>query len=391
MINREDSEEEILAGLRPPKPITASPYFRERVMRAIEEESLKKRSWLVRWPGWVTAGCTVAALLMLVPMLHTGRKASAGNLWAQSIDALANAKSIHIIGRIRTLPGDNFELIGTKYDFVSVEIWRDYTNPPQWRVEKPGRMVVMKGKTATMYISKTNSVSSGPSGAGYIEWLRPMLDPQSILECESAAGAETQTSEADGALTVSVRRKAGGDLTHDWAKNKSIAESDHVSVYHLDSATKRLQGLEVYVSVDGKDQLVADFSDIRYNETFPPALFVLQIPADATKLLDASEMKPAAVALAGTKEVAQYLFDSLAHERWDDVLAVFPVNKVDPRVREYYGGLQVISIGEAFQSGLYPGYFVPYEIRLANGEVRKHKLAVRNDNPRHTWMVDGGF
>jgi hypothetical protein len=56
-----------------------------------------------------------------------------------------------------------------------------------------------------------------------------------------------------------------------------------------------------------------------------------------------------------------------------------------------YGGLQVISLGEAFQSGLFPGYFVPYEIRLRDGSVRTHKLAVRNDNPSHRWTIDGGY
>jgi hypothetical protein len=51
----------------------------------------------------------------------------------------------------------------------------------------------------------------------------------------------------------------------------------------------------------------------------------------------------------------------------------------------------VISVGEPFQSGLYAGYFVPYEIRLRDGTVKKYKLAVRNDNPAHRWVVDGGY
>jgi hypothetical protein len=34
---------------------------------------------------------------------------------------------------------------------------------------------------------------------------------------------------------------------------------------------------------------------------------------------------------------------------------------------------------------------VPYEIKLANGHVKKWNLAVRKDNPAHRWQVDGGF
>ena len=60
-------------------------------------------------------------------------------------------------------------------------------------------------------------------------------------------------------------------------------------------------------------------------------------------------------------------------------------------VKRVYGGMQVISLGEPFKSGLYPGYFVPYEIRLKNGYGKKHNLAVRNGNKAHRWMMDGGY
>ena len=40
------------------------------------------------------------------------------------------------------------------------------------------------------------------------------------------------------------------------------------------------------------------------------------------------------------------------------------------------------SIGEAFTSRMYPGVFVPFKIRMAWGEVRKHNLALKKDaNP----------
>jgi hypothetical protein len=48
-------------------------------------------------------------------------------------------------------------------------------------------------------------------------------------------------------------------------------------------------------------------------------------------------------------------------------------------------------LGDPFQSGQYPGWFVPYEIRLKSGEVKKHNLAIRNGNPAKHWLVDGGI
>jgi len=37
------------------------------------------------------------------------------------------------------------------------------------------------------------------------------------------------------------------------------------------------------------------------------------------------------------------------------------------------------------------GAFVPYEIRLQNGAVKKFHLQVRCDNPDKRWYVDGGI
>jgi hypothetical protein len=51
----------------------------------------------------------------------------------------------------------------------------------------------------------------------------------------------------------------------------------------------------------------------------------------------------------------------------------------------------VTFIGEPFQSGIYAGWFVPYELRFPGGHVKRWNLAVRNDNPQHRWIQDGGF
>jgi hypothetical protein len=101
--------------------------------------------------------------------------------------------------------------------------------------------------------------------------------------------------------------------------------------------------------------------------------------------------QPGPVTFDGPKEVAAYFFDAFGREDWDAVLNVSQHTRVNNDVKRSYGRLQVISLGEPFQSGIYPGYFVPYEIRLRNGATKSFKLAVRNDNPDRRWLVDGGF
>jgi len=175
------------------------------------------------------------------------------------------------------------------------------------------------------------------------------------------------------------------------AKDKSIVESDHACIYKFDAATKRLEGLQVIMNAGGKDVSVLEITDVRYNEAFPASLFTLQLPSDVTWFVEPAALKPASAALTGPGDAASYFFDALAHEDWNAVLEVWPVSRVDDVVKQLYGGLQVVSIGKPFKSGLYPGYFVPYEIRLRDGSTKKWKLAVRNDNPAGRWTVDDGF
>lgn len=377
------NENEVLQRIRPTRRIAASNSFRERVMKTISEESERTaQRW--NWPRWVTVACAAALLLLILPLLPL--KSPGVLLLAQSVQAMANVRTIHITGRIRTLPNDNFELIGAQYDFVPIEIWREFTNPPQWRVEKPGRVVVMNGQTSLLYIRGSNSAMAATPQANFFEWLRPLLDPQSILESELTAARKGTAQASVNGATVTLRRQARGNFANDWAHNKSIPESDHTCEYRFDAAGKRLEGLQVVVS----GVVVAEFTDFRYDEPLAQSLFTVPLPADVNWMTE-PESKPTQLSFQGPKEAAAYFFDALARESWENVVQVTWGTTVNPAMKRTYAGLQVISIGEPFQSGLFPGYFVPYEVRLRDGSTKGHKLAVRNDNAAHRWVVDGGY
>ena len=79
--------------------------------------------------------------------------------------------------------------------------------------------------------------------------------------------------------------------------------------------------------------------------------------------------------------------EGAAARDWQRVSSVY---KVDDRLKQAYGGIQVLSVGEPFRSGLYPGWFVPYEVRMPGGRIKKHNLAVRNDNPQQRFILTYG-
>ena len=122
-------------------------------------------------------------------------------------------------------------------------------------------------------------------------------------------------------------------------------------------------------------------------------------------------------------EVAQAFFDACSKENWteaDKYWQTVPNNKNFPSsfpdsFRQRYGGLQIVSVGKPFKARISiaaflafqpdarnqfrstkgdfqaAGVFVPYEMRLNDGTIRKWQLSIRCDNPEHRWYYDGGM
>ena len=66
--------------------------------------------------------------------------------------------------------------------------------------------------------------------------------------------------------------------------------------------------------------------------------------------------------------------------------------------KKFYGGMELINLGKPFRGRViewnnaeYAGIYVPYEIRLKNGSIKKWHLGIRCDNPEHRWYFDGGM
>ena len=344
-----------------------------------------------------------AAVLLLLILVWPGpymSQVSAAEVLAEAGRAVSNLRSVHIQARMRTVAHDNFELIGLKYDFVPIEMWKQFGDLPKWRVEKPARVVVMDGKSSLLLIKRTFAVR-GDVGTGFVGWLRPLLDVDQVLDSEVRL-AERQGSElvlsheqgADGVrkLLVTVEAKAQGDLTNDWLKNKSIIHSDNRRVYRFDAQTKLLEGLQVYVHAEKGEVLVFEITKIEYNLDIDPSLFSLSLPDDVVWFQEPQELADnERYQRMLPEEVARAFFQACAAENWEEVLKFWPASRVAEGIKDWLGGLEVISIGEPFRSGLYPGWFVPYEIKLRSGRVKKFNLAVRNDNPARRFVVDGGI
>jgi RNA polymerase sigma factor (sigma-70 family) len=128
------------------------------------------------------------------------------------------------------------------------------------------------------------------------------------------------------------------------------------------------------------------------------------------------------VRLTGTtpEEVARTFFEACSQEDWAGAAKYWPpgVLKQNPTflntMTNLYGGMEVVSLGKPFKGRIsvaslpaeertrfeaqgvrggfdYPGVYVPYEIRLKDGTVKKWQLAIRCDNAEGRWYWDGGL
>ena len=143
-----------------------------------------------------------------------------------------------------------------------------------------------------------------------------------------------------------------------------------------------------------------------------------------TELSDGDNSNFKASTGATPEEVAGTFLGACAKEDWTEAAKYWwsdPNNNTSPSIsqdfKQRYGGLKMISMGKPFKARiriakfleLQPqarsqfkgmplngdfeasGVFVPYEMRLKDGTIRKWQLAIRCDNPDHRWYFDGGL
>ena len=366
-----------------------------------------RNKWSIIMKSTKTKVASVAAIIVFavftgLQLTQTPVVSAAEDVFAQAANAVKNLKSVYIKANVRTIANDNFELIGVGYEFVTNELWKQFNDDGTtcWRAEKSGRVVVYDANLTTLLIKPNHSGAKfDGNGDGLVGWLLGLTDIGKVLDKQIESAKKYKwdlqlTHEKDDAanetLVVTVEAKAIGDFTNDYMKNSSISESNSKRIYYFDPETKRLEGLEVYIHTDTGDVLVLEIVDIQYDLPLPESLFTLELPEDMACYKEPEKLDDNSQQM-GPEEVAKAFFQACGDENWDELLKYWPMTKIDQKIKDYLGGLEIISFGKPFKSGLYRGWFVPYEIKFKNGDVKKMNLAVRNDNKAKRFVVDGGF
>jgi outer membrane lipoprotein-sorting protein len=346
----------------------------------------------------------IAAFLSLTILDNGVPNVMASEVLTSAIQAVQNTYSIHIKAKLRTAPQDNFSYIDLKRDFVPIEMWAKQCEDGRvlMRIDKPRRQVTMNGKTATMLINHNYVVQMETSCYGVYnsDWLMKLMIVNELLEMELKMAENDDKhsisvyhEEIDGQELLVLQRYSPANVSKgDYLRNKFISDADRTLTYYFDPETKILVGMQTLVHTDEEDVLVFEITDIQYNPEIADSQFTLEIPEDAIYSVEPQILPDNEKYVNMTpKEAAQAFFTACAEENWDEYLKFNNESRVSEGMKQYLGGIEIISLGEPFQSGGYGGWFVPYEIKLKNGSIKKHNLALRNDNPAKRWIVDGGI
>ena len=248
----------------------------------------------------------------------------------------------------------------------------------------------------------------GPFDTG---WYAPFVEPKKLLEGErdnvvkdkpGEFAALDNEAELEGkkVFVVKVDHKAGVS-EKDYIRNHFISETDHTNIYFFDAETNDLLKIQIVAHAEGKDVVIFETTLISYNQPIDDSEFEIKIP-ETVEVKNREDLMPKALPnntkyeAMSPKEAATAFFTALHDKNWKEAEVFFPGGALSSRLKEGCGGLEIIEIGEPFQSEMdvklkIDRWFVPYCIRFPGGHERKHNLALRKHPQAKRYIFDGGL
>lgn len=384
----------MMNNLTPKHKPTAPLLLKDNVINRLKQEEKMKKSLLIRRVS--VAAAVVAAIAIIVPLsMTTNVSAQTKKIINSAVEKLVGINNYIVRFNMRTTPNENFATIDANEKFVDGYFEKSFDAPYQWKISKRnGRTALYDGDSVYMWLSDARlGFSMDPqSQDGVLEEFARLLDPSKLLQDELALLAsdnlKASIDESGPEIVLIVESEAQGDFTNDYARNTSIPTSDSRRTYVFDKESQLLKSFCVDILSKGRYVTVVKSESITYGETID---WTLELKRPDIEWQGENEDLQN-VLLAGTTAVkaVSVIFSGLEKSNIEEVKEAFEYYDID-EIKDRFFGVKVISIGESFKSGLYPGEYVPIEVKLKDGKELKMNVAVRNDNANGVWVLDGGI
>lgn len=355
----------------------------------------RRRRWIGILSGALSAAAVIAVALTIG--LNTPVRA-ARNSFSQAISSMEEVQSIRIELRIRTSEAENFDYTNPQDEFVPHTIEAIYKPQLLWRVEKPGRKALYDGHRTYLWFDSLHDGLILPYAPGTIGMLNLLIDPSQLLNLElqltrANNGSRYELHRDAETLRLTVTSPAQGDFSQsDRQRNTSIIESNTRREYRFDALNGRLLGARVVFLNGDQERTLLEIDRITYDAPLDAA--ALTALPEGINWTDQTRNAPSS-RLTGidAKEAARLILDAFA--TWDSSILDEALDSYGAHAREIlksrYTGATVVKLSDPVRSGRYPGWFVPCELRMADQTTERIQLALRNDNPAGSWVIDGGL
>jgi hypothetical protein len=351
-----------------------------------------------RWSwGFGTAAGAVGVILVVLlasPRAH----ATAAQIMARGAQAVAKLTSVHLRGQLRTLPADNFSYISADQDSYPIELWKQIEPELKWRVEKPGRVALMDGKTTLLYIKNANTAYKleGTSSSAFdTDWLHRIANLSHTISNEllnaQANGWKLELAQQTGAdgrakavVTVHARSGIPDD---DYTKNKFFETADTRRVYQFDDQTEMLDSVRIFQVTNGVETPIFELSQIDYNQPIADSVWQVDLPTNVSYYQEPQKLPDNDTYASMTPEqAARAFFEACGRQDWAEAGKF--MSPLNDQMKAYLGGAQIISLGQAFTSQTYGGRFVPYEVKLP---AQQFNVGVANTNAAKRFVLTGMY
>lgn len=350
----------------------------------------------------ILSGAMAAAVLVIAALtlgFNTPARA-ARNSFAQAIVAMNGVRSIRIELHIRTDADENFDYTNPLDEPVPHTIEAIYSPQLLWRIEKPGRKALYDGQHTYLWFDALGEGEVLPYSPGVAGMLLQLIDPGQLLSFEEQLtrlhdGSRYTLRREGDTLRLTVHSPAQGDFSQsDYMRNTSVAESDTRREYRFDAASGRLLGGSItFLAADGREQTLLKIDRIEYDAPLDAATLTALPEGITWRELTQPEAATSRLADIDAGRAARLILDAFA--TWDTGILDEALSAYGARARQLlrsrYTGATLVECSAPVRSGNYPGLFIPCRLRMADGTTEELHLALRNDNPQRSWVVDGGL
>lgn len=336
------------------------------------------------------ATVAAATLLWVGVALFGPAEVSVAGVLEPVAAASGEARAVHVVMRVLSREGEDFEFVDVGAPPMIFEAWIERTSdaavPGRALLSKGDRIYACDGDEMITYHPPRNEALRSPGCSLDLEmfwpqaWVRGLLgvDPGRVRIVEHEKGISS------GRILL---REPGVESAGRAAA--FLKEFDRETEITWDLATHRLISLRRWVLQDGR-HMVSETLSVEYLPRADREMFTVNLP-ETVRWVSLREAT-AELAALGPREVTRQFLQAAARADRETLELLGATPYQAERIAQA-GVTEVLSVGQPFAAGAYPGLYVPYVIRIgsAEGGRKEFRLAVRNDNDQKRWVYDGGF